>query len=154
MNANQIAQIATSLNVFPNQIKKAEEWANVLFVVVTGLGARFVSKKVIKMDVIIDGSTIWSADRTMFCKAEGDHTKDYVWLSCEAYGLEDNTQGQIGYHTEYRPLDPFVLAFVNQAAKAWSQEWERREDARLAKYLADTAEPQYWELNPQYGFAE
>ena len=49
MNANQIAQIATSLNVSPNQIKRAEEWKNVLFVVVTGKGARFVSKKVLKM---------------------------------------------------------------------------------------------------------
>ena len=50
MNANQIAQIATSLNVSPNQIKRAEEWKNVLFVVVTGKGARFVSKKVLKME--------------------------------------------------------------------------------------------------------
>ena len=48
MNANQIAQIATALNVSPNQIKRAEEWKNVLFVVVQGKGARFVSKKVIK----------------------------------------------------------------------------------------------------------
>ena len=55
MNANQIAQIATSLNVSPNQIKRAEEWASVLFVVVTGLGARFVSKKVIKMVKQIKG---------------------------------------------------------------------------------------------------
>jgi hypothetical protein len=52
MNANQIAQIATALNVSPNQIKRAEEWKNVLFVVVQGKGARFVSKKVIKMDVL------------------------------------------------------------------------------------------------------
>lgn len=50
MNTNQIAQIATALNVSPNQIKRAEEWKNVLFVVVQGKGARFVSKKVIKMD--------------------------------------------------------------------------------------------------------
>jgi lambda repressor-like predicted transcriptional regulator len=51
MNANQIAQIATALNVSPNQIKRFEEWKNVLFVVVQGKGARFVSKKVIKMDI-------------------------------------------------------------------------------------------------------
>jgi len=51
MNTNQIAQIATSLNVSPNQIKRSEEWANVLFVVVKGLGARFVSKKVVKMEM-------------------------------------------------------------------------------------------------------
>lgn len=28
----------------------------------------------------------------------------YVWLSCAAYGLPDNTNGQIGYHCVYRPL--------------------------------------------------
>jgi hypothetical protein len=55
MNANQIAQIATSLNVSPNQIKRAEEWANVLFVVVQGKGARFVSKKVVSMTQLISG---------------------------------------------------------------------------------------------------
>ncbi|MEY3303742.1 MAG: hypothetical protein RLZZ139_2115 [Cyanobacteriota bacterium] len=51
MNTSQIAQIATSLNVSPNQIKRAEEWANVLFVVVVGKGSRFVSKKVLKMEM-------------------------------------------------------------------------------------------------------
>ena len=45
MNATQISQIANYLNVSPNEIKRAEEWANVLFVVVVGLGGRFVSKK-------------------------------------------------------------------------------------------------------------
>jgi hypothetical protein len=66
MNANQIAQIATSLNISPNQIKRAEEWATVLFVVVQGKGARFVSKKVIKnMNTtfkgieITEGSSVW-----------------------------------------------------------------------------------------------
>ena len=38
--------IATHLNVLESAITKTEEWANVLFVVVKGLGARFVSKKV------------------------------------------------------------------------------------------------------------
>lgn len=27
-----------------------------------------------------------------------------MWLSCEHYGLEDNTTGQTGYHCYYRPL--------------------------------------------------
>jgi hypothetical protein len=39
--------IATHLNVIESAIVKAEEWATVLFVVVKGLGARFVSKKII-----------------------------------------------------------------------------------------------------------
>jgi hypothetical protein len=41
------AAVATHLNVIESAIVKAEEWATVLFVVVKGLGARFVSKKII-----------------------------------------------------------------------------------------------------------
>jgi hypothetical protein len=41
------AAVATHLNVIESAIVRAEEWATVLFVVVKGLGARFVSKKVI-----------------------------------------------------------------------------------------------------------
>lgn len=40
------AAIATKLNVLESAIVQVEEWAHVLFVVVKGLGARFVSKKI------------------------------------------------------------------------------------------------------------
>lgn len=43
------AAIAQKLNVLESAIVRVEEWANVLFVVVKGLGARFVSKKVVKV---------------------------------------------------------------------------------------------------------
>lgn len=43
------AQIAKHLNVVENAIVRVEKWAKVLFVVVKGLGARFVSKKVIEV---------------------------------------------------------------------------------------------------------
>lgn len=42
-----ILAIAQHLQVSPNQIIKIEEWVNCYFVVVKGLGARFVSKKVV-----------------------------------------------------------------------------------------------------------
>ncbi len=42
------AQIAQHLNVAEAAIIKIEEWANVIFAVVKGIGARFVSKKVAK----------------------------------------------------------------------------------------------------------
>lgn len=42
--------IAAKLNVLEAAIVRVEEWTHVLFVVVKGLGARFVSKKVIKED--------------------------------------------------------------------------------------------------------
>jgi hypothetical protein len=40
--------IATHLNILETAIVRIEEWANVLFVVAKGLGARFVSKKIAK----------------------------------------------------------------------------------------------------------
>ena len=40
------AVIARHLNVVESAITRCEEWAKVLFVVVKGLGARFVSKKI------------------------------------------------------------------------------------------------------------
>lgn len=43
------AAIATKLNVLESAIVRVEEWFSVMFVVVKGLGARFVSKK-IKME--------------------------------------------------------------------------------------------------------
>ena len=52
--------IAQHLNVTEAAIVKVEEWANVLFCVVRGIGARFVSKKVLKMyefHEVIDNKT-------------------------------------------------------------------------------------------------
>jgi hypothetical protein len=40
--------IAQHLNIAESAIVRVEEWANVMFAVVRGLGARFVSKKVVK----------------------------------------------------------------------------------------------------------
>lgn len=42
-----ILQIAQHLQVSPNQIIRIEKWENCYFVVVKGLGGRFVSKKVV-----------------------------------------------------------------------------------------------------------
>jgi hypothetical protein len=87
MNANQISQIATSLNVSPNQIKRAEEWANVLFVVVQGKGARFVSKKVVSMTQLISGlefaqklQTLWNQSKgSEWNKLAGGFVKARLW---------------------------------------------------------------------------
>lgn len=40
--------IAKHLNIVQSEVLRIEEWANCLFVVVKGLGARFVSKKVME----------------------------------------------------------------------------------------------------------
>ena len=47
-----IAAIATKLNVLQSAIVRVEEWAHVLFVVVKGLGGRFVSKKVVEVKIV------------------------------------------------------------------------------------------------------
>lgn len=49
---NATAAIAQKLNVVEAAILEIQEWASVLWVRVAGLGARFVSKKVVKMDAI------------------------------------------------------------------------------------------------------
>lgn len=46
MNAATVAAVANHLNVVESAILRVEEWANVLFAVVRGVGARFVSKEV------------------------------------------------------------------------------------------------------------
>ena len=47
--------IATKLNILESAIVRIEEWAHVLFVVIKGIGARFVSKKVVeeKMETVL-----------------------------------------------------------------------------------------------------
>jgi hypothetical protein len=42
------SQIASHLNIAASAITRCEEWASIWFVVITGRGARFVSKKVVK----------------------------------------------------------------------------------------------------------
>lgn len=44
------AAIATHLNILESAIIRVEEWSKVLFVVAKGIGARFVSKKVAKVE--------------------------------------------------------------------------------------------------------
>lgn len=55
---NAAIQIAKHLNVSHWQVVRTEEWARVWFTVIKGIGARFVSKKVVKMTAAeLNGST-------------------------------------------------------------------------------------------------
>ena len=47
------AAIASHQNVAESVIVRVEEWASVIFAVVKGLGARFVSKKIVKRELSI-----------------------------------------------------------------------------------------------------
>ena len=49
----KLQQIARHLEVAASRIKKAEEWANCWLVVVTGVGARFVSKSVTSIKQLV-----------------------------------------------------------------------------------------------------
>lgn len=55
MNATLANQVARHLQVTADAIARIEEWANCLFAVVRGMGARFVSKKI--MGTISDTKT-------------------------------------------------------------------------------------------------
>jgi hypothetical protein len=59
------AAIANHLNVAETAITEVQEWARVLWVRVRGLGARFVSKKVMKaMDLLIEDGKGYGASIT------------------------------------------------------------------------------------------
>lgn len=76
MNAQTIAQVASFLGLSPNQIKRCEEWASVLFVHVHGCRPRFVSKKVIaviqaEVEVLKIMNT-WGGDDLMLATVNGE----------------------------------------------------------------------------------
>ena len=50
------AAIAQHLNILESAIVKVEEWANVVFVVAKGIGARFVSKKITERKKMLNPS--------------------------------------------------------------------------------------------------
>jgi hypothetical protein len=60
--------IAQHLNVTESAIIEVQEWARVLWVRVKGLGARFVSKKVVKMEVVDTGAVV------QICEDDGEYT--------------------------------------------------------------------------------
>lgn len=80
------AAIAQHLNVTESAIVRVEEWANVVFTVVRGLGARFISKKVVKMETKIE------VIRTQFYvhqdkKQHGPFSRYQIDSVCAEYGV-------------------------------------------------------------------
>lgn len=56
------AAIAQHLNVTESAIVRVEEWSNVLFAVIKGIGGRFISKRIAKMEtkkLIEAGGSVW-----------------------------------------------------------------------------------------------
>lgn len=59
---NTVTAVANHLNVVESAIVRVEEWANCLFAVVKGLGARFVSKKVVKVEEAKKVLCVWTLE--------------------------------------------------------------------------------------------
>ena len=79
MNTTLTNQVARHLQVAADAIARIEEWANCLFAVVRGMGARFVSKKI----MTVEPKTITAYDYASgLAKMITDRTKSYnakVW---------------------------------------------------------------------------
>jgi len=115
MNSTQIAQIATFLNVAPNQIKRAEEWANVLFVQVHGCRPRFVSKKVIMQPNTFSGK--WYPGMPEFSEPEDEFT----WLDNyeAANGLDLNSRLNVAIADIAKHL-PMGYPVSNAVLERWA----------------------------------
>lgn len=75
------AAIARHLNIVESAITRCEEWASVLFVVIKGLGARFVSKKIMTEWTGTKKQIAWAKD----IKANTlSRLSDIVWSEIES----------------------------------------------------------------------
>ena len=87
-------QIANFLNVSPNAILRCEEWVHIYFVVISGYGGRFVSKKVVKVNVD-NMEDIWE---------QQDKEQEQRAESVEAIASRINDFLPIGHCVEYHTL--------------------------------------------------
>jgi len=71
--------IAQHLNIAESAITRVEEWASVLFVVVRGLGARFVSKKVTVVKTLKTKKTTSASGMVSWSVGQKFRKDDCVW---------------------------------------------------------------------------
>lgn len=114
--------VANHLKVIKESILEIQEWANVLWVRIQGLGCRFVSKKVVKMEKT-KISTIKAAEKiAALLKAEGRKASVWTKKGVRVYtthgyleiGVETADKSQIRYFTksyEIKELEPIVKTF-------------------------------------------
>lgn len=93
------AVIAKFLNISTNAIRRVEEWANCFFVVASGIGGRFVSKKIMKK--YVGDRNARRGEKNYFAKRQ-ECRKDcnlilkangFEWVKSEVL---DIAQGEIG----------------------------------------------------------
>lgn len=75
---NTAAAIANHLNVAESAIVRVEEWATVLFAVVKGIGARFVSKKIVEDESMTQEQLVEKMEEIGGSRwTKGDHDRMY-----------------------------------------------------------------------------
>jgi len=118
------AAIAQHLNVAESAIVRIEEWAHVLFVVCKKLGARFVSKKVVKVEktqigfkdaakALASSLSVAGKKAKFWDKKEGE-CRIYTQYGYLRIAPETDKSSQVQYFTksyEISELQPFVNAF-------------------------------------------
>jgi hypothetical protein len=115
------AAIATKLNVLESAIVRVEEWASVMFVVVKGLGARFVSKKIVEvkkveMKLTVDKHT----DVKWVCNSETPTDNKYfparAWVSIDKNGITGESKQATGTNAPSDELRAFALLQIQKLA--------------------------------------
>jgi hypothetical protein len=113
------AAIATKLNVLESAIVRIEEWASVMFVVVKGLGARFVSKKVVaevRMKITVDKQS----QVKWVCRSEvptaNKYFPDTAWVAIDRNGITGESKQAVGTNAPSDELRAFALEQVAKLA--------------------------------------
>lgn len=132
--------IATKLNVLESAIVRVEEWASVLFVVVRGLGARFVSKKVVdvkmtatKLDKANHVANVFAAEGwKVNVWTGGDKVRVYFGKSGMYIDITNNGRQMVGKHNQsalayniLRSIDLDAVVAGTQVIDNSIPEWQR-----------------------------
>lgn len=113
--------IATKLNILESAIVRVEEWANVLFVVIRGLGGRFVSKKVIEVKKVESRQTISpEAAAKIVSNSVGGNVKTLpngdakLWIGKGylLFAVETETTAQVCWHLKRYDNTPEIRQAV------------------------------------------
>ena len=95
-HSTKVQQLAKHLKVAASQIKRAEEWAGCWLVVIAGVGARFVSKTITSIKVLV---------ARVFTVVEGRTVKPSEVQKIEV--LNNQVHVQLGGQLAYCGLDYF-----------------------------------------------
>jgi hypothetical protein len=113
MNTTATAQIASFLKIEDSVITRCEEWASVWFIVIAKKGARFVSKKVVKMTQPKTLTGYWFPGMPVFTDIEDE----IEWLDNNR-PEEPSDSDAIGEIAKYLPSGHMISSsFLIDAAR-------------------------------------